>query len=133
GVQTCALPICACDVSPEERAALLELGDRLPIGITPYYAALLSSADPGDPIRRTMVPVPDEFTTSRGECEDPLGEDGHMPVPGLVHRYPDRVLFLTTSFCAVYCRYCTRSRLVGKTGEYHFNRAQYERALDYIV
>jgi lysine 2,3-aminomutase len=62
-----------------------------------------------------------------------LGEDHDSPVPGLVHRYPDRVLFLVTSFCAVYCRYCTRSRLVGKTGEYHFNQKQFQAAIDYIA
>jgi len=120
-------------LSADERNAVVALADRLPVGITPYYAALMSAADAGDPLRRTMVPVEAEFGLSKGECGDPLNEDGDMPVPGLVHRYPDRVLFLVTSFCATYCRYCTRSRLVGKTGEYHFNQAQYERALAYIA
>lgn len=120
-------------LSAEEREAVVRLGDRLPVGITPYYAALLDSLDPGDPLRRTMVPVLGEFEESPGEAADPLNEDGDMPVPGLVHRYPDRVLFLVTSFCATYCRYCTRSRLVGTTGEYHFNQAQYQRAIDYIA
>jgi lysine 2,3-aminomutase len=118
--------------TPDERHTIAELGDRLPVGITPYYASLIDPADPSDPIRKTMVPVGSEFEMSPGEMADPLGEDADMPVPGLVHRYPDRVLFLVTSFCATYCRYCTRSRLVGKTGEYHFNTAQYERALDYL-
>ncbi len=120
------------DLSKDERATIFELGDRLPVGVTPYYASLLDPDNPSQGIRRTMVPVGDEFVTAEGEAEDPLNEDGDMPVPGLVHRYPDRVLFLVTSFCAVYCRYCTRSRLVGKTGEYHFNQAQFERALAYI-
>ncbi|MCA9306838.1 MAG: KamA family radical SAM protein, partial [Phycisphaerales bacterium] len=102
------------------------------VGITPYYASTINPNDPADPVRKTMVPVETEFEMSAGEQADPLGEDADMPVPGLVHRYPDRVLFLVTSFCAVYCRYCTRSRLVGKTGEYHFNTAQFERALDYL-
>ena len=120
-------------LSDEERAAVERLGDRLPVGITPYYASLLDAKDPGDPLRRTMVPVMGEFELSPGEEADPLHEDADMPVPGLVHRYPDRVLFLVTSFCATYCRYCTRSRLVGTTGEYHFNQAQYERAIAYIA
>ncbi len=117
------------DLSDDEREAVRRLGDRLPVGITPYYAALL---DASDGLRRTMVPVLGEFMLSGGEEADPLHEDGDMPVPGLVHRYPDRVLFLVSSFCATYCRYCTRSRLVGKTGEYHFNQQQYARAIDYI-
>ena len=75
---------------------------------------------------------PANSCTPRPRREDPLAEDADSPVPGLVHRYPDRVLFLVTSFCAVYCRYCTRSRLVGKTGEYHFNTRQYERAIQYL-
>lgn len=116
-----------------EQEAVARLGDRLPVGITPYYAAQLDGRSADDPLRRTMVPVVDEFAFTPGELEDPLNEDGDMPVPGLVHRYPDRVLFLVTSFCATYCRYCTRSRLVGKTGEYHFNQAQYQRAVDYIA
>ncbi|MFO1076805.1 MAG: KamA family radical SAM protein [Planctomycetota bacterium] len=119
-------------LSDEEREAVRRLGDRLPVGITPYYAALMDALAPGDPLRRTMVPVLGEFETTPGEAEDPLNEDADMPVPGLVHRYPDRVLFLVTSFCATYCRYCTRSRLVGTTGEYHFNQEQYQRAIDYI-
>ena len=120
-------------LSDEERTAVQKLGDRLPVGITPYYAALLDALDAGDPLRRTMVPVLGEFEESPGEAEDPLNEDADMPVPGLVHRYPDRVLFLVTRFCATYCRYCTRSRLVGTTGEYHFNTAQYQAAIDYIA
>lgn len=122
----------AFNLSEDERRTVVELGDRLPVGITPYYASLVDPDDPMDPIRRTMVPVADEFIHEKTELEDPLNEDGDMPVEGLVHRYPDRVLFLVTSFCATYCRYCTRSRLVGKTGEYHFNTRQFERALAYI-
>lgn len=120
-------------LSDEERAMVASLGDRLPVGITPYYASLMDPTDPSEAIRRTLVPVGAETIESPIELEDPLAEDADMPVPGLVHRYPDRVLFLVTSFCAVYCRYCTRSRLVGKTGEYHFNHAQYQAAIDYIA
>lgn len=122
----------AFTLSDDERATVRNLDGHLPVGITPYYASLIDPDDPMDPIRRTMIPVRDETFTGPGEDADPLAEDADMPVPGLVHRYPDRVLFLVTSFCATYCRYCTRSRLVGKTGEYHFNTKQFERALAYL-
>ena len=123
----------AFTLTDEERDAVMQLGDRLPVGITPHCAATIDQANPGDGIRKTMIPLLDELVLERAEQADPLNEDGDMPVPGLVHRYPDRVLFLVTSFCSTYCRYCTRSRLVGKTGEYHFNYQQFERAIEYIA
>jgi lysine 2,3-aminomutase len=119
-------------LSVDEEQAVLRLGGHLPVGITPYYASLLNPDDPYDGLRRTMIPITGEFVHTLGEADDPLAEDSHMPVPGLVHRYPDRVLFLVTNFCATYCRYCTRARMVGQTGEYHFNTEQYQKALDYI-
>ncbi|MCB9858450.1 MAG: KamA family radical SAM protein [Phycisphaerales bacterium] len=119
-------------LTDEERAAVQATGGHLPVGITPYYASLIDRNDPADPIRRTMIPLAGEFQTGPGEADDPLAEDSFMPVPGLVHRYPDRVLFLVTNFCATYCRYCTRGRLVGQTGEYHFNTKQYEAAIAYV-
>jgi lysine 2,3-aminomutase len=73
-----------------------------------------------------------EYLRTYGEADDPLGEDDHTAVPGLVHRYPDRVLFLVTGSCSTYCRYCTRSRMVGGGGEYTFNLRQWEQALAYI-
>jgi lysine 2,3-aminomutase len=120
-------------LSEDERKTIERIGGRLPVGITPYYASLIDAHDARDPIRATMVPVGGELIRGPGEADDPLDEDGDSPVPGLVHRYPDRVLFLVTNFCATYCRYCTRARLVGHTGEYHFNRSQYEAALSYIA
>ncbi len=106
----------------------------LPLGITPYYASLMSREDPLEPLRRTHIPVGNEYLKRPGEADDPLGEDGHTVVPGLVHRYPDRVLFLATGFCSTYCRYCTRSRMVGEPGgDYPFSRPQWEQALDYIA
>ncbi|MEZ4575581.1 MAG: hypothetical protein R2857_11810 [Vampirovibrionales bacterium] len=80
---------------------------NLPFAITPYYLTLLDPCDPNDPVRLTMIPSSDELVKSPHELADPCGEDAHMPVDGLVHRYPDRVLFLLTDTCAVYCRYCT--------------------------
>jgi len=121
------------ELSDDERASVAASGDRLPVGITPYYAALMDLSDPGDPLRRTLIPVGGELVSGPGEADDPLAEDAKMPVPGLVHRYPDRVLFLVSNFCATYCRYCTRARLVGKTGEYHFNLDQHRTAFDYIA
>ena len=105
---------------------------QLPIAITPYYASLLDRDNAQQPLRRTVVPVSAESLRSPGEAIDPLGEDHDSPVRGLVHRYPDRVLLLATGFCATYCRYCTRSRLVGNGGNLAFNRAQLEHALAYI-
>src|SRR5262245_10905457 len=120
-------------LTEDERKTIERIGGRLPLGVTPYYASLMDPLDPHDPIRRTMIPVGGELVRGRGEADDPLGEDADSPVPGLVHRYPDRVLFLVTNFCATYCRYCTRARLVGHTGEHHFNTAQFQQGLDYIA
>ena len=121
-------------LSPDERSAIARHHGPLPVGINPYYASLLDPDDPDQPLRRTVVMRTAEYERSPGEADDPLDEDGHRPVPGLVHRYPDRVLFLVTGFCPVYCRYCTRSRMVGfPGGEYRFDTAQWERALDYIA
>lgn len=86
--------------------------DNLPIRITPYYASLMDAANSQQAIRRSMVPVIDEFVVSPGEASDPLSEHHDSVVPNLVHRYPDRALFLVTGFCAAYCRYCTRSHMV---------------------
>ncbi|MBX3441802.1 MAG: KamA family radical SAM protein [Planctomyces sp.] len=115
----------------DERAALVEGGSMLPVGITPYYMSLLDPDDAAQPLRRTVVPSRNEFLRTRGEADDPLGEDGHSPVPGLVHRYPDRVLLLALDFCSTYCRYCTRSRVVGH-GELFANEKRLELAFDYL-
>jgi lysine 2,3-aminomutase len=121
-------------LSDDERGALLRHSGPLPVGISPYYASLLSETDPLQPLRRTVVMVSDEYVTSPGEADDPLDEDRDSVVPGLVHRYPDRVLFLVTGTCPVYCRYCTRARMVGHpNGEYRFDVSQWERAIDYIA
>ncbi len=96
----------------EEKA--LELGGKmLPMAVTPHYMSLVSPADPDQAIRRSMIPTVYEMRRCPGEADDPLGEEHQSPIPGLVHRYPDRVLLLATDFCSAYCRYCTRSRVVG--------------------
>jgi lysine 2,3-aminomutase len=117
----------AFTLTDDEREAVLKLGKRLPLGITPYYAAVIQDS----PLRKTKIPQTAEFIRSPGEYDDPLGEEAHHVVPGLVHTYPDKVLFLVTDFCATYCRYCMRSRLVGQ-GTFVPDRAMWERALDYI-
>lgn len=120
------------DLSAEEEGAFSALEGNLPVSVTPYYLSLLAPDDPRDALRRTVIPTTGEFSPSRGEADDPLGEDAHSPVEGLVHRYPDRVLFLVTGFCSTYCRYCTRSRMVGRRGTHSFGKRQWERAIAYI-
>ncbi len=118
-------------LSPDEREAIERGGAMLPFGVTPYYMSLVSRNDPLEPIRRSVIPSSLELVRVPGEADDPLGEDAHTPVPGLVHRYPDRVLLLATDFCSTYCRYCTRSRVVGH-GEMPPREDRLERALEYI-
>lgn len=120
-------------LTDDERAAVIKRTGNLPIAITPYYMSLLSPDNPDQPLRKTHLPVGGEFLKTPGEDSDPLGEDHDTAAPGLVHRYPDRVLFLTTGFCSTYCRYCTRSRMVGETnGEYSFSTSNWEKAAQYI-
>jgi lysine 2,3-aminomutase len=88
----------------------------MPISITPYYLALADKSDPHCPIRRQCVPDAREATLATGDLEDPLGEVAHEVAPHLVQRYPDRALLLATDRCSVYCRFCTRSRMVGDGG-----------------
>jgi lysine 2,3-aminomutase len=101
------------------------------VDITPYFASLIDPDDPDDPVRRQVVPTDAELTSFTGMMEDSLAEDAHSPVPGLVHRYPDRVLMLVTTQCASYCRYCTRSRIVGDPHE-QFSRAEFDMQIDYL-
>ncbi len=105
---------------------------KLPLRITPYFASLLDPEDPGQPLRRTIVPVHEELITTPEEKNDPLEEQNQSPVPQLVHRYPDRVLFLTTGFCAAYCRYCTRSHMVSKKDKCHSSVTDWNVAISYI-
>jgi lysine 2,3-aminomutase len=105
------------ELTPQERAgARRALDGGFPLAITPYYAALADRHDPACPIRRQIVPLADEALEAEGDLRDPLGEEAHQVAPELVQRYPDRALLLVTDRCAVYCRFCTRSRLVGNGG-----------------
>jgi len=121
------------EVTADERAAIERHEGPLPVGVTPYYMSLIDATNPLQGLRRTTIPTLAEFDRTPGEQDDPLGEDGHSPVPGLVHRYPDRVLLLVTNFCSVYCRYCTRARLVGASGERALRKADIDRAIEYIA
>jgi lysine 2,3-aminomutase len=101
------------------------------VDITPYFASLINPDDPDDPIRRQVIPRAEEIVPFTGMMEDSLAEDRHSPVPGLVHRYPDRVLMLVTTQCASYCRYCTRSRIVGDPMA-NFSRNEFDMQIEYL-
>ena len=119
------------DFTRDEDIESLAVSERLPLRITPYYASLMADKDPRNPLRKAVVPTLNELIVTPGECSDPLHEENCSPVPNLVHRYPDRVLFLATGFCATYCRYCTRSHMVAKE-KMHYGVAAWQQALDYI-
>jgi len=118
-------------LTAEERAGVLLAGTKLAMAVTPHFFNLIDRNDPACPIRRQIIPRIEEGWTAPEEMSDPCGEDSHMPVPGLVHRYPDRVLFLVTDRCASYCRYCTRSRVVSGVGEQKLE-TQWEAAFEYL-
>lgn len=118
-------------LTPEEEAGIAYAGQKLSLAITPYFFNLMNREDPNCPIRLQMIPREGESKISAGEMLDSLSEDEYSPVPGIVHRYPDRVLFLVTDRCAAYCRYCTRSRLVSNAQDYNFH-PEYEQGLRYI-
>lgn len=104
---------------------------RLHISIPPYYLSLVDPTDPDDPIRKQSVPVPEEFLYHSVGVDDPLREDADMPVEGLVHRYPDRCLFIATNMCPMYCRHCTRRR-EWEDGELPKSRSQLDAMIEYI-
>ena len=117
-------------LSESERKAL-SAPNLFRVDITPYFISLIDPDDPDDPIRKQVVPTSAEMVPFTSMMEDSLAEDRHSPVPGLVHRYPDRVLMLVTTQCASYCRYCTRSRIVGDPSA-TFSRAEFEMQIDYL-
>ncbi len=117
-------------LSESERKAL-SAANLFRVDITPYFISLIDPNDPADPVRMQVVPTAAELVPFTAMMEDSLAEDRHSPVPGLVHRYPDRVLMLVTTQCASYCRYCTRSRIVGDPSA-TFSRAEFELQLEYL-
>jgi lysine 2,3-aminomutase len=100
-------------LTPAERRGLEGAAGRFRVGATPYYASLMDPDHPACPVRMQVVPVAAEVEEAKGDLRDPVGEDGHRPVRAVVHKYPDRVLFLAADHCAVYCRHCTRRRITG--------------------
>jgi lysine 2,3-aminomutase len=118
-------------VTDDERKAYDGSVEMFNMSITPYYASLMDPDDPNCPIRMQAVPKLGELHISPEDMEDPLGEERDMPVPGLTHRYPDRVLFYTTHNCAMYCRFCTRKRKVSDPGS-AAQKQQLDNALEYI-
>ena len=117
-------------LTDSEREALNAQG-LFRVEITPYFVSLIDPDDPNDPVRKQVIPTSAEIAPFTGMMEDSLAEDRHSPVPGLVHRYPDRVLMLVTTQCASYCRYCTRSRIVGDPTA-TFSRAEFEMQIEYL-
>ncbi len=119
------------DLIPEEIEGIKNSKGRLALAVTPYFASLMDPGNPNCPIRRQAIPRIEECHLSKYDMVDPCGEDKDSPVPGLVHRYPDRVLLLVTDQCAVYCRYCTRRRLVGSS-ERSITQGNFEEVLKYL-
>jgi KamA family protein len=116
--------------APWQDISLVQWND-FRVDVTPYFASLIDPDDPHCPVRKQVIPTDREMVPFQSMMEDSLAEDKHSPVPGLVHRYPDRVLMLITTQCASYCRYCTRSRIVGDPTQ-TFSRAEFDAQIDYI-
>jgi lysine 2,3-aminomutase len=118
-------------LSPSEEEGMKKASGRLSLAITPYWASLMDPEDPDCPLRRQAVPVAEEALVGPHEMVDPCAEDRDSPAPHLVHRYPDRVLLLATEHCALYCRHCTRRRLVGEHQEAN-SADRFDKAIEYI-
>jgi len=118
-------------LTPEEKIGTRFSHYKLSLAITPYFFNLIDVNDAHCPVRLQMIPRGGETRIAQDELLDPVGEESSMPVPGIVHRYPDRVLFLVTDRCASYCRYCTRSRLVSNAQDYNFHPS-FEEGIRYI-
>ena len=116
-----------------EADALRPVADRYAISLTSTVAALIDRADPADPIARQYLPGPAELLRLPEERDDPIGDGPHSPVPGVVHRYPDRVLLKAVHICPVYCRFCFRREMVGPSGDGMMGPAALKRAVDYIA
>lgn len=120
-------------VPPDRVPELERVAARYAVAISPALAALIDPADPRDPIARQFVPDPAELTVTPGELADPIGDDAMTPLPGIVHRYPDRVLLKLVHVCPVYCRFCFRREMVGPHRRPALSRAEVAGALAYIA
>jgi len=119
-------------IPPERVAELEQVAAHYAVSLTPDVTALIDAADPNDPVARQFVPDAAELETRAGETPDPIGDDAHTPVEGVVHRYPDRVLLKLVHVCPVYCRFCFRREMVGPGKRHSLSRAALATALDYI-
>ena len=119
------------DLSEQEKTDITTCLKQFRMAITPYYASLIHPEDEKDPIRMQSVPSIQETLYCSDDLDDPLNEVGSSPVPNIVHRYPDRVLLLVTYVCSMYCRHCTRRRVVGEE-DGTITESELEIALDYI-
>jgi lysine 2,3-aminomutase len=118
--------------SPEALPGLEAVAERYAVALSPAFAALADPSDPADPIARQFIPDPRELVRGPHERDDPIGDEARSPVPGLVHRYPDRVLLKLAQVCAVYCRFCFRREMVGPGTQAMLSRAEVEAALAYV-
>ena len=118
-------------LTPAEEEGVKKTLSTLRMAITPYYLSLIDPNDPHDPVRRQCIPTELETHQAAADLLDPLHEDEDSPTPGLTHRYPDRVLFLITDMCSMYCRHCTRRRFAGQTDN-ECSKDRIEKALEYI-
>ncbi len=118
-------------LTAEEEEGVRKTLSTLRMAITPYYLSLIDPNDPHDPVRRQCIPTALETHQAAADLLDPLHEDEDSPTPGLTHRYPDRVLFLITDMCSMYCRHCTRRRFAGQTDN-ECGPDRIEKALEYI-
>lgn len=120
-------------LAPDQAVALAPVLARYAVSLTPDMAELIDRADPGDPIARQFVPRAEEILTAPGESADPIGDETHAKMPGLIHRYPDRVLLKPLHVCPVYCRFCFRREGVGPDGLGSLSDAELDAALAYIA
>ncbi|HOP57657.1 MAG TPA: lysine 2,3-aminomutase [Bacillota bacterium] len=119
------------DITPQEEKEINSVLNKFRMAITPYYLTLIDPDDPNDPIRKQAIPGIDELVVGKYDMNDPLSEDVDSPVPGLTHRYPDRVLFLITDMCSMYCRHCTRRRFAGQLDN-RLPQENIDKAIEYI-
>src|SRR5437660_1989410 len=123
----------AAGLAPSERLAELErVAARYAVSLTPEVAELIDPADPFDPIARQFIPDPKELEAGPGDAADPIGDEAHSPVEGIVHRYPDRVLLKLVHVCPVYCRFCFRREMVGPGRSRALSRAALAAAPEYV-
>ena len=120
-------------VDDDQAQALRDVADRYAISLTPTVAGLIDRTDPADPIARQYLPTSAELLRRPDERDDPIGDGPHSPVPGIVHRYPDRVLLKAVHVCPVYCRFCFRREMVGPSGDGTMGPTALARAIDYLV